>query len=448
MKKAFSKMRIVSFLCAVTMFAGCSGETKPEETTVNVNETLAVPSAVETAAVSEETADTETPEKTIILDEDAGLYVPSENVDEDMISDFLSGFVINETKPSVMSDENAEKLEEAFKNIRINNSRFALPMMILALPDGFSVKLDHDSRSEEPVIEDFYSYDGELYMGYELCTSVEILLKDNAKEKYGIIIGFSGLMSVNCKWSFGDISYSNDIEKIISCFGKPSIYEKITDNLSYEIYVTQKGDIVAFVNELNSIICMSVNTDVILENSLLTEYVPYDDFDDIPEIPNVSGGSRDIDWNIIFDNDCVVIGNDRYPANAQISDLSDDIVLFDYDIGQTYDKNDNYLQDHYVFLYKGRDIGVIGALRKIGEQPKNGIITSWMFTNVIFPAGVMGIPLSQSSSSISKVYTPDNEISGTIVYRGAAERNGESYTCMFAITDSSILFGAEPDFAD
>ena len=449
MKFGFNKMRIVSFLCAAAMLAGCSGGTKPEETTVNVNETLAVPGAADASAdVPEKTAETEAPEKSAIIDEDAELYIPENMVGEAMLDELLASGMIFETELKVMSEDNAEKLEEVFENIRINNSRFALPMMILALPEGFSVKIDYDSKSSNAVTEDgYYLYSGELYTGGEVCAHVFLILKDGAKEKYGIIIAFGTLMSSECKWSFGDIEYSNDTEKIIDCFGEPSFYAD-DDDMSIMAYVTNKGTTAMFINEINAMMCFTFDVDNTIKNSLLAEYVPYDDFDGIPDIPNVSGETRNIDWNGIFDSDCIVIGNDKYFALTRIGDLGGDIVLFDRDIGKSYAKNNDYLTDSYVLMYKSREIGLISALRKRDEQSEDGIITSWTFMDAMFPVGIMGIPYLQSISSVSRIYIPDVKYGEMVRYEGAAEKDGENYMCNLALTNSTKILSVIPASAD
>ena len=448
MKFGFSKMRIVSLLCAAAMFAGCSGGTKQEETTVNVNETLAVPSVVEASAVSEKTAEKESSEKTVVLDEEAELYIPENMAGEAMLDELLTSGMIFETELKVMSDENAEKLEEAFENIRINNSRFALPMMILALPKGFSVKIDYDSKSSNAVTENgYYLYSGELYTDGEVCAHVSLILKDGAKEKYGIILAFGTLMSSECKWSFGNIEYSNDTEKIIDCFGEPSFYAN-DDDMSIMAYVTNEGTTAMFIKEINAIICYNFNIENTISNSLLAEYVPYDDFDGIPDIPNVSGETRDIDWNGIFADDCIIIGNDKYSALTRIGDLGDDIVLFDRDIGKSYAKNNDYLTDSYILMYKGREAGLITALRKNDEQSEDGIITSWTFMDAMFPVGIMGIPYLQSISSVSRVYIPDVDSGISIRYTGIAENDRENYMCNLALTNSIKILNVTPASVD
>ncbi|MCH5194096.1 MAG: hypothetical protein J1F11_09055 [Oscillospiraceae bacterium] len=444
MKFGFNKMRIASLLCAAAMLAGCSGGTVPEETSVNVNETLAVPNAV-----SEKASKPKASEKSVAIDEEAELYIPENMVGEAMLDELMASGMIFETELKVMSDENAEKLEEAFENIRINNSRFALPMMIMALPEGFAVKIDYKSKSSNAVTEDgYYLYSGELYTDGEVCAHVFLILKDGAKEKYGIIIGFGTLMSSECKWSFDSIEYSNDAEKIIDCFGEPSFYAN-DDDMSIMAYVTNTGMTAMFIKEINAMMCFTFDVNSTINNSLLAEYVPYDDFDGIPDIPNVSGETRSIDWNSIFDDDCIIIGNDKYPALTRIGDLGDDIVLFDRDIGISYENNDNYLSDKYILMYKGREIGLINALRKKNEQPEDGIVSSWMLTDVMFPAGVMGIPFWQSNSSISRVYIPDAENGSIIRYAGIAENDSESYMCTLAsMNNYMLMLSVTPASAD
>lgn len=434
MKILSSANKIISIICTAAMLAGCAKMIQPENIP---EETSAVTASSTTSEKTEETAEYE----------EAGIYIPKDKFGEAIADEFFEGFIPEGTEIKVMSDENSEKLEEAFKNIRINNSRFALPMMVMALPEGFSVKIDYDSKSEEAVTEDsFYMYSGDLYMGDELCTPIAVILKDGEEEQYGIILGMTALISTDCKWSFGDIEYTNDTEKITGCFGEPSVHANFSD-INFMGYVSKTGSIVFFINDTNALLCLSLNTDDTIKNIFFNECVPYDDFDGIPEIPEVTGEPREIDWSAVFNDDCIIIGNDKYSALTPISELGKDIFLFDFNIGSEYEKNDEYLTDAYLLMYKGREIGLANALRKADEPQENGVIFSWVFMKdslpEYVPAGMMGIPFSQDNASIEKIYAPYKKTEGKttdfLLYRGTAEKDGENYMCSLMLSSSMFL---------
>lgn len=426
-------------ICAAAMLAGCSDGSLNLE-----NETAAPTSA---SVMTEEKASEKAAEDNL---EDAEIYIPKDKLGEGIIDEILREYIDKDTEAKLMSEKNSVKLEEAFKNIRINNSRFALPMMIMALPQGFSVKIDYDSKSKK-FAEDFRYYSGELLTDGEMCAAVMVMMKENSEEKYGIILGITATMSSMCKWSFGDIKYSNDTEKLNECFGEPSAKMNLSSSLEGTAYVTQNGSVIIFYNAVNGITCMSLDIDSIVQNMLLTEYVPYDDFDGIPEIPELTGEPREIDWNKIFDDNCIIIGNEKCPAIMRIGDLPEDITLFDFDIGKEHYTNPDYFSDSYQLMYKDREIGLIGAFRKKDEKPEDAVINSWMFTGYSeykFPAAVMDIPLSQDFEDVSKIFTPHKKDDGLIRFMGIAEKGSEKYMCTLNLTNFSVIFSVTPASVD
>ncbi|MDE6599487.1 MAG: hypothetical protein K2K34_05340 [Oscillospiraceae bacterium] len=435
------KMKIVSLLCAAVMLAGCSGNTAEIGSESNIpSETPAIAAENTSAKTAEDKSET-----TSDTADDTELYIPKNKLGEGIIDNILSEYISDNTDTTIMSDENAAKLEEAFRNIRINNSRFALPMMIMALPKGFSVKIDYDSKSEK-ITEDFCIYTGELYMDDEMCAYVTVMMREDSEEKYGIIFGITAAMSSMCKWSFGDIKYSNDTEKLIECFGEPSVIMNLSSSLSSVAYVTKNGSMIMFYNDINGITCMSLDTDSTVENMFLTEYVPYDDFDGIPEIPELTGETREIDWSMIFDEDCITIGNEKYPTLTHVGDFGEDITLFDYGLGNEYSANENYLTDTYLLMYKEREIGMLTALRKKEQQPEEAVTMSWMFTDYPdfkFPAAVMGIPFSQNFDDITNIYLPTKKSDSINSYFGVTEKDEEKYSCFFSLANSFVLLNVQ-----
>ena len=185
-------MKIVSFLCAAAMLAGCSGNNTDIGSETNISsETPAIAAENTSAKTAEDKSETASDTA-----DDTELYIPKDKLGEGIIDNILSEYISDSTDAKIMSDENAAKLEEAFRNIRINNSRFALPMMIMALPKGFSVKIDYDDKSEK-ITEDFCIYSGELYMDDEMCAYVTVMMREDSEEKYGIIFGITAAMSKN-----------------------------------------------------------------------------------------------------------------------------------------------------------------------------------------------------------------------------------------------------------
>ena len=435
------KMKIVSFLCAAAMLAGCSGNNTDIGSETNISSETPAIAAENTSA---KTADDKSETASDTAD-DTELYIPKDKLGEGIIDNILSEYISDSTDAKIMSDENAAKLEEAFRNIRINNSRFALPMMIMALPKGFSVKIDYDDKSEK-ITEDFCIYSGELYMDDEMCAYVTVMMREDSEEKYGIIFGITAAMSSMCKWSFGDIKYTNDTEKLIECFGEPSAYMTLSSSLSSTAYVTKNGSMIIFYNDINGITCMTLDTDSTIKNMPLAEYVPYDDFDGIPEIPELTGETREIDWSRIFDEDCIIIGNEKYPSLTRVGDFGEDITLLDSGIGSEYHANKDYLSDTYYLMYKDREIGMITALRKKEQQPKEAVTMSWMFNdypNFKFPAAVMGIPFSQNFEDITNIYLPTKKSGSINCYFGVTENGEEKYSCSLVLTDYLINITAQ-----
>ena len=438
-------MRIVSLLCAAAMLAGCSGNNADIGSENNISsETPAIAAENTSAKTAEDKSGTASD-----ISDDTELYIPKDKLGEGIIDNILGEYIADNTDTTIMSDENAAKLEEAFRNIRINNSRFALPMMIMALPKGFSVKIDYDSKSEK-ITEDFCIYSGELYMDDEMCAYVTVMMREDSEEKYGIIFGINAAISSMCKWSFGDIKYTNDTEKLIECFGEPSAYMNLSSSLNSTAYVTENGSMIIFYNEVNGITCMSLDTDSTIKNMPLVEYVPYDDFDGIPEIPELTGEPREIDWNRIFDEDCIVIGNEKFPAMARIGDLGDDFTLIEYIVGKTLFQNENYLKDEYMLMYKGREIGNIFALRKKDESIDDAVVFGLIFDidQITFPASVMDIPLSQDFNEISQIYISNVQNENNYQYRGIAETDDEKYMCTIALAYPIVIWNVTPVSAD
>ena len=424
------KKLISIILLSAMLLTACGKEEASVETTVS--ETAAITTSVEVTAAK-------AAEEEIQIDED---IIPQDEMGQGMLDYVLGDYIDEDTDPVLLTGERAERLEEAFRNIRINNSRFALPMMIYSLPEGFKVKYD---KSSEHKIEgwDFNYYSGELYCGKELCANIGIIRKEDAEEDNGIIVSFVA-MSNQCKWEFDGIEFSNDEEKIIQKFGEPSFNSSFTYMENDSItYVSDIGSTVIFMNEINAFFCINFNFKNTFANALFVESVPYDDFDNMPEAPRLSGKPREIDWNMVFEDDCIVIGNDKYPANVKISDFSEDITLFEYGIAEPHPNNDDYYSDKYLLMYKGREIGMLGAARLKDEQPENAQVYSWIFMSETYPmpVGVMGFSPEQSIQTIERIYKISGDRSRA---EGICEQNGEKYHCWLILIGDSVFLDCTP----
>ena len=191
---------------------------------------------------SVETAATAATEGTSVYAE----YIPQDDFGQMLIGEKISEFVDDGAVPEILTGERAETLESAVRNIRINNSRFALPMMVDSLPEGFEVEYD---MSTVEVYEDtgFALYYGEVYFQKELCADASIILKEGAEEKYGIIVCLTAI-SNQCKWNFDGIEFSNDRDKITEKFGEPTFTTDIVNIVPFGIFLSNLGRDVKFID--------------------------------------------------------------------------------------------------------------------------------------------------------------------------------------------------------
>lgn len=426
--------KIISvILLSAMLLTACGKEDASVETTVSET----------TAEVATETS--KTAEEDVQIDED---IIPQDEMGQGMLDYVLGDYIDEDTDPVLLTGERAERLEEAFRNIRINNSRFALPMMIYSLPEGFTVKYDFSSETKDKE-SGFNFYSGELLYDGEMCANIYIIRKDGEDEENGIIFGMV-VMSSYCKWSFDAVEYSNDKEQLIECLGEPSCFTDMSEQLPVALYISDIGSTVMFVEEVNGFMAINSNFKNTLANVLFVESVPYNDFDNMIEIPELSGEPRDIDWNMLFEDDCIIIGNDKYPAYMKISDFSNDIKLYEYNMENEYGKNSDYLRDGYLLMYKGREIGLISAIRKKDEKPEDAYIFSWMFTDISsypFPASALGVPFNQTLD-VKHYYTGFEEENETFRYRGTVENENDKFLCIMVPLSNTVLVNLTPYSAD
>ncbi|MBQ8177233.1 MAG: hypothetical protein IJ035_09410 [Oscillospiraceae bacterium] len=436
------KRFITAILLSAMLLTACGKDGASVETTVSETTAVITSEEVTTAETSKAAGED------VQIDED---IIPQDEMGQSMLDYVLADYIDKDTDPVLLTGERAERLEEAFRNIRINNSRFALPMMINALPEGFTAEYDYSSETKDKE-SCFNFYSGELLYDGEMCANIYIIRRDGADEEDGIIFGLVA-MSSDCKWNFDAIEYSNDSEKIIECLGEPSCYTDMAEKLPIALYVSDIGSTVMFFEEVNSFIAVNCNFKNTLANVFFVESVPYDDFDNAIEIPELSGEPREFDFNMMFEDDCIIIGNDKYPVNVKLSDLSEDIKLFDYSTNKEYKENPDYIQDTYLFMYKGREVGLIGAIRKKDEEPEKADVVSWMFMSMSsypFTASAMGVPLDKVLE-VKDFYTGYEEEpaeNGFYRYKGIAENEVDKFSCFIMMKDDLALINAIPYIAD
>lgn len=431
------KRFITAILLSAMLLTACGKDGASVETTV---------SEMTSVVTTEEVTTTETSKtagEDVRIDED---IIPDDAEKENLAKTILGDYVSDTDNIKIIEGEQAEKLIEAFRNVHINNSRFAFPMLVGELPEGFSIK--NYSKEDGEEYNGFYICGASLEYNGEHCATVYVLQKEGVAKEYGIICGFIA-MSDFCKWDFNGIELTQDREKIIDILGEPSSYENIGEAVPSTLYLDENGNMLIFPDGMNGVCGMTLDFDSIVDNCALVEYIPYDDFDNMPEIPEMSGEPREFDFNKLFENDCIVIGNDKYPANAKISDLSDDIMLFEYSVGVENYNNPDYVEDSYIAMYKGREFAMIYALRSDSEPTENAVISTWGFMLIDsypFPASAMDVPFHQTSE-VKNFYTgyDDDAIEYEIYkYTGIAENDDEKYLCMLTLMSNSLIVSVTP----
>ncbi|MBR4096503.1 MAG: hypothetical protein IKK42_04270 [Oscillospiraceae bacterium] len=157
------------------------------------------------------------------------------------------------------------------------------------------------------------------------------------------------------------------------------------------------------------------------------------DFSIYEDAPVLSGEPREIDWSIVFDDNCVVIGAEKYPAYIRVGELSSDIELEIMGVGEVNTVNPDYLNDYYGINYLGHNVGAIITSRKNDENPKDAYINVWMFgEECAVPkekVGILGFSFAQSYDEVTGIYLPEEESDSLANYNGVTERDGELFSC-------------------
>ena len=242
-----------------------------------------------------------------------------ENFDTQTICNAFGEDIENVT---VMSAENSERLRAAAGDIRINNSRIALPLLVSDLPEGFQVQYGKGER----LGNDYTYFDGELIFGGErLQTSdggaiinggekladLTLLKGSGLSETEGVICSIT-LSSDICSWVVGDADICSP-SVIEGCFGTPSAAEMLSDeNVPDYFYVSDSGEFALFMPSSSSVMIASFDCTRLEDNKALCRYAPYDDFDNMPELPPMTGDTKKFDALSALNDGSVVIGGESF----------------------------------------------------------------------------------------------------------------------------------------
>ena len=380
----------------------------------------------------------------------------SHTADEIDSETIMSAISENLSSVNVMSAENSEKLRAALSDIRINNSRIALPILVSDLPEGFQVQYESGER-----LDDNYMYfDGELVFGGERIemsdggaiikggerlADLTLLKGSGMSEREGVIFSIT-LSSDICKWSIGEaeLCSPSELERI---FGTPSAAECLSDeNVPDLFYVSDNGEFARFVPSVSKMMIVSLDCTRLEENKALCEYVPYNDFDDMPDLPPLTGDIKKFDALSALKNGSVVIGGESLRPYMPISALSHDFGLIPLETSPV--KDSESVSDKYILLYKGRYFGSVMAMRMPELPAQEGMIYAWYLTgreNLPCDASLAGIPVSEDSESVAAFF--DNcevkEDGGLVMY-DICEVEGQKFLVFYSRSSGISALITEP----
>lgn len=326
----------------------------------------------------------------------------------------------------IMTPENAEKLRSAFNDIRINDSRITLPLMVRDLPEGLTVR-------QQNVIGESNGYSiyfAEIGSEEQMYTTALIIRKSTLDSKFGVIAALM-LSSQECGWSVGDIDRSFDGDFLESKLGKPSSEISIADGEgSVRTYMTEEGEAAVFMGSSNMATLLSIDCSELKSDAELCSFSPFDKFTPDEPAPLLTGEKRSLDFSPAFENNAVVIGKFKSKANALIGELGEDVILQPIS-SMGYDNHD-YTEDRYYFYVFGRLIGIIDAVRLNGEPAEKAVIYQWEFLEgdgVLSESSIINIPFAQSYDSLGEIYEPyfENRISVDYTFCGITENGGREY---------------------
>lgn len=349
-------------------------------------------------------------------------------------SEEISGSVLQsvfgrrvEEGAEIISAENAEKLRSAFNDIRINDSRITLPLMVCDLPDGLVVR-QQDSIGEASGYNISLAEIGTEEQKY---TTALIIRKSNLDSKFGVIAALM-LNSQECSWSVGEIDRSFDGEFLESKWGKPSSAAPVADeDHSDYTYMTEEGEAAIFMGSSNMAMLLSIDCSELKSDAELCSFSAFDKFTPDEPVQLLTGEKRDFDISSAFEDDAVVIGKFKSKVNALIGELGEDVLLQPIS-SKIYSTNPDYMEDRYYFYVFGRLIGIIDAVRLKDETMENAMIYQWEFLEgdgVLNKSSVINIPFSQSYESLGEIYEPysKDRISIDYTFCGITENSGRKY---------------------
>lgn len=382
----------------------------------------------------------------------------SHTADEIDSETVMSAFSENLSSGSVnvMSAKNSEKLRAAMSDIRINNSRIALPILVSDLPEGFQVQYEKG----EKLGKDYMYFDGELIFGGERIemsdggaiinggekiADLTLLKGSGMSETEGVIYSVT-LSSDICKWSIGeaDICSPSELERI---FGTPSASECLSDeNVPDLFYVSDSGEFAGFMPSVSSVMIGALDCTRLEENKALCEYVPYNDFDNMSDLPPLTGEPKEFDVLSVFKDNAVCIGDLSTAPYIPVSSLEGDISLIPLETAPMDDTEN--VSDKYLLLYRGRYFGAVMAMREPDLPVSEGMIYAWYLADREYlpcDASLADIPVSQDTESLA-AYFENGELKedGSFVLYDICELEGQSFLVFYTRSSGISALITEP----
>lgn len=166
------------------------------------------------------------------------------------------------------------------------------------------------------------------------------------------------------------------------------------------------------------------------------------DFESCENAPVLSGEMKALDWGVIFEEDCIVIGKEKYPAYVRICELSDNFKLGVVSQGSEHPDNSDMLIDYYTLYCLDKKICGISAVRTEDVKPTDAYIYTWTFGGFdevpMEKLGLLGFSMTQGAAEVAAVYSPDENEGDSIRYYGVTESNGERFACSLSHSDGFI----------
>ena len=149
--------------------------------------------------------------------------------------------------------------------------------------------------------------------------------------------------------------------------------------------------------------------------------------------PLLSGDTRELDWSMVFDNGCISICGETFPAYMKVNEFGSDFALEIVDVGSVNSFNPKELNDYYILHYHGYEVcGVITA-RKANVAPDDAYVSGWTMGGFEDTPkeklGLMGFSVMQDAAEVAGIYPPDEKDGDTIKYYGVTESDGERLAC-------------------